>query len=50
MTIQVKRVGLIKHQIICDNIFEYMSLWGVLLTFSALVSMGIVALVKLAAA
>lgn len=47
MTLQVKRVGIIKHRVWCDNIWEYLSLWVLLLTFSALVAMGGVALIKL---
>ena len=50
MALHVKRVGIIKHEVWCDNIWEYLSVWVVLLTFSALVAMGGVALIRLFAA
>ncbi|MFJ6322278.1 MULTISPECIES: hypothetical protein [unclassified Rhizobium] len=46
MAIQVRRVGLIKRQIICDNIFEYLSVQTVILTFCGLVAIGGAALIQ----
>ena len=47
---QIKRVGVIKHQIICDNIFEYLSVQTVILTFCGLLAIGGAALVLLSLA
>lgn len=50
MAMQVKRVGLIKHEIWCDNIWEYLSLWFLLLASSSMIVMGAIYLIKLLAA
>ncbi|NTJ67541.1 hypothetical protein G6M50_06155 [Agrobacterium rhizogenes] len=41
MALQIKRIGRVKHQIICDNIFEYLSVQVVILTFSGHAQVGV---------
>ena len=43
---QVKRIGVIKHQVICDNVFEYLSVVTVIATFCGLVAIAGAAFVQ----
>jgi hypothetical protein len=40
MALHIKRVGVIKHEIWCDNIWEYLSVQTLIVTFCGLVGLG----------